>query len=122
MSFLHTQYPKFFFLKLLYGNTLFIGVGIDEGLVHVFQVILDLIVGGADDGLEAQAADQFDAAGHLFRIHLGKGLVQYHQADGGILAGSHLGTDLIGLGKAGQKGDILGILALAAGVFAEHPA
>ena len=58
-------------------------IGIHKRLIYIFQVILYLIIGGADDGLEAESPNQRDAAGHFFRVHLGEGFVQYDQPYGG---------------------------------------
>lgn len=80
--FLPYELGKILLFEFLDGNALLIGIGINEGFVHVFQVVLDFVVGRADDGLEAESPYQFNTAGHFFRIHLGKGFVQHHQADG----------------------------------------
>lgn len=56
--FLPYELGKILFFEFLDGNALLIGIGINEGFVHVFQVVLDFVVGRADDGLEAESAYQ----------------------------------------------------------------
>ena len=61
-----------------------IRVRVHEGLIHILQIILDLIVGGADNCLKSKPPDQGDTACHLLRIHLGECFIQYDQAYGRI--------------------------------------
>ena len=81
----------------------FFGLGFAKtnGLVHVFHVILDFVIGGTDDGLEPKSADQFNTAGHLLPVHLGKRFVQYYQPYGWIALHLRGKIDAVGLGKAG---------------------
>lgn len=51
------------------------GLAKDKRFIYILHVVLDFIIGSADDGLEAQIPDQLDTACHLFRIHFREGLV-----------------------------------------------
>ena len=61
--------------KFCNGDLPLVGVGKYKSLVNAVQVALDLVIGGADYGLEAETAHQGNAAGHFFRIHFGKCLI-----------------------------------------------
>lgn len=111
------QLPEFHTFEFLDGNTFLVWIGENKGFIYIFQIILHLIIGGADDYLESQIPDQFDAARYFFSVHFGKCLVQNNQAYGGIALELGRQVETVSLGKTCKKGYIEGILSLSAGIF-----